>query len=222
MENIEIQGAAVVLIGNFNPAIFNPDWLVRQGVVSSDEAAEGRITVIHPELTQFEVGDLAFDIISGRFALLAAAEPFVKLADIVAEIFGEKLSHTPLTSVGINYQAHFRVERHQQTALGRRLAPLDAWGDWGKTLHSDDFKKTGGLTSLTMKQVELNDRIAGNINVTVQPSVRIDPGVYVEVNDHYDASDGIDLIQLCIDRITPSLERSRSIVNSLVTTAVAG
>jgi hypothetical protein len=221
MDYVEHQGLSVVLVGSFNPAIFNPDWLAKQGIISEHEASDARIDVIHPEVTQFVVGDFQFDISRERFMLVAVAEPFVRVSDVVAELFREKLAHTPLTALGINYHAHFRVrDWKQQTALGRKLAPIEPWGDWGAALTGDDLRTVGGLVSLTMQQSAPDDRLAGNIKVTVQPSATIEPGngVYVQVNDHYERPvDGtsVNFAEVCLKQITPSLERSRARVTHL-------
>ena len=221
MEYVEHQGASVVLLGNVNPAIFNPDWLCRQGIISAAEAGDARVDVIHPEVSQFVVGDLSFDITQDHFTLMAAAEPFVRISDIVAEIFKVALAHTPLNALGINYYAHFRVrDWHQQRALGRELAPSKPWGEWGNTFDGDSLETVGGLLNLTMQQANPGDRASGNIKAIIQPSRKIESGqgVYVQVNDHYEKpanGDPVDFAEICLDRMTPSLERARGIVAHL-------
>jgi hypothetical protein len=207
MEYVELQGLVVVLIGTFNPAIFNPDWLANQGVITP---------------AQFAVGDLTFEVNTSSFALHVLAEPFVRAADIVADLFKDKLAHTPITALGINYVAHFRVENwKQQTALGRALTPLEPWGTWAGEFQGDSIESVGGLVSLTMQMSTPKDREAGNVKVTVQPSNRVVPagsGVFVQVNDHYETAKGAEntnFPEICLSQITPSLERSRAIVTQL-------
>ena len=87
----------------------------------------------------------------------------------------------------------------------------------------------GGMTSLTMSQVSPQGRpTGGKINVTVEPSNRIDQGlgVYVRVNDHYandDASPGAGerLMGLFADNFDTSLKRSDSIVDHIMSLAVS-
>ncbi|MCW6507395.1 hypothetical protein [Lichenifustis flavocetrariae] len=225
MEHVEEQGASVVLAGNFNPAIFNPDWLVRQEVVSSAELDEGGVNVIHAEVAQFKVGSLRFEILIDRFTVHALSEPFVRVADVIADIFAKALPHTPITAMGINYFAHFRVlSRQQQTAFGRTLAPIQPWGDWGSTLESDISEQVGGLTSLSMQQVSPPDRASGHIMVTVQPSAHIPAGqgVFFQHNDHFSIAkneSSIDFPGLCLKQLTPSLQRARSVLSHLISVA---
>ena len=90
--------------------------------------------------------------------------------------------------MGINREVHFSVSSFsERDRIGRLLAPVKPWGDWGKKLEPDG--KHGGMTSLTMRQVNPEGRPpGGQVNVTVEPSNKIGedrPGVYVRINDHY-------------------------------------
>ena len=40
--NAEILASAIVAIGDFNPAIFTPDWLERNGLIGKDDADAAR------------------------------------------------------------------------------------------------------------------------------------------------------------------------------------
>lgn len=225
MDFVEEQAASAVLLGNFNPAIFNPDWLAREGIIGGQEAEDSRIDVIHPELSRFEVSGLVFDINSERFAVHARMEPFVRLADIIADVFGDRLSHTPLTALGLNYAAHFQVrDWKQQSALGRLLAPIEPWGEWGQKLKGDSPRSSGGLANLTMLQQRPDERVGGAIQISIQPSKKIEAGkgVFFQFNDHFDGGEEDKLInypQLCVDKIEGSFSNARQILNSIVETA---
>jgi len=56
----EIQETTIVLVGYFNPAIINPDWLLRYELIGPRAASESIIDIIHPSLAQFRVADLEF------------------------------------------------------------------------------------------------------------------------------------------------------------------
>ncbi|MEH3105494.1 MAG: hypothetical protein PGN12_16535 [Sphingomonas phyllosphaerae] len=223
MEQIEMQGIAIVLMGTFNPTIITPDWLARHKIIDENEVDSSAIVVIHPEVSQFTVGDLIFEVNTERFVLHVTAEPFVRSVDIVVDIFKDKLSHTPISAMAINYLAHFKVPSHKhQTALGRALAPLQAWADWGQTFEADEPSKVGGLVSLTVQQSAPSDRAAGYVRCTIEPSNRIQPsgtGVFMQVNDHYSspgAGSSVNFMEVCLDRFGPSMERSKEIVSSMI------
>lgn len=219
---IENQLVSVVLVGDFNPAIFNPDWLKSIEIATPDDVKAAEIGVIHKEFTQFTVGGLEFEVSAEQFSIKASAEPFIKVADVIMGIFGEALKHTPIKAMGINYHAHFRVPGPDiQTKLGRALAPLAPWGSWGESLESDDFEDRGGMASLTMQQNKFTDRNSGRILVNVQPSQLLKPagsGVFIAVNDHYTQTpkDEFNIPELCSKVFTPSLENSRWIIKCLI------
>ena len=111
----------------------------------------------------------------------------------MVRLFNEFLPHTPLTALGINRAVHFRVGSSvERNRIGRLLAPIEHWGNWGKEVESAGDR--GGMTSLTMARFDPEGRPQGGaINVTVEPSNVIAEGrsgIYVRVNDHYVADGG--------------------------------
>ena len=49
----EISAASIVMVGYFNPQIFQPFWLAMHGVISEEEAESANIGFVHPEITRF-------------------------------------------------------------------------------------------------------------------------------------------------------------------------
>ncbi|WP_212338284.1 hypothetical protein [Acetobacter thailandicus] len=226
MSAIENQLAGVTLVGDFNPAIFNPDWLKYRKIITPQEAEQAQIGIIHKEFTQFQVGNLQIESSCENFSIKTSVEPFIKIADVIMGIFGEELKYTPIKAMGINYHAHFKVaSRDIQTKLGRALAPLAPWGEWGDKLESEEFEKRGGMANLTMQQNDVSDRKSGRILVTVQPSNLLQPsgtGVFIAINDHYDQTveDELSAPERCSKLFTPSLERARWILTCLSNYAI--
>jgi hypothetical protein len=181
------QGSYVVLAGGFNPAIFNPDWLARQGVVTHTEADGAKIEVVTGEIAKFEVGNLTFDVRQDRIMISAQMEPFVRLADVVGMLFVERLRYTPIKALGINYYVHAIMPSWEsRVRFGRALAPIEPWGEMASSFESDDKDGIGGMVDLTM-QAERKDGRRGVIRTTIQPSVKVDDhrGVFIQVNDHF-------------------------------------
>ena len=90
--------------------------------------------------------------------------------------------------------------------------------------------ENGGMTSLTMTQVDPEGRLpVGRINVKVEQSNRIGQGrlgVFVEVNDHYaidntSPSPGKQLMRLLDDNFDSSLSGRDGIVDHLMSLAVS-
>jgi hypothetical protein len=225
MEKVERQGLSVVLNGNFNPAIFNPDWLARHDLFDLSET-EPKIEVITPAYAKFSVSDFVFEVVDDKFVLHALTEPFVKAGDLVAAIFGRILDQTPLAAMGINYLCHFKVDQwKRQCALGRKLAPIQHWEEWGMKLHTDDLATLGGVTSISMEEKTRGGNWNGHFRVTVEPSRKLDPGtgVFVQTNHHFVPNEQVDLnlAVLCAEQITEALSRSRRMVQSLIDASFA-
>lgn len=184
----EITGVSLVMLGHFNPAIFTPAWFGWHGLLSERTAEIADTKIIHPQIAMFNADWLNLHVQPESFLINTTQAPFIRLRDLAIRIFREHLPHMPLKVLGINREVHFPLRSFgEQNRLGRLLAPIEPWGDWGKKLESDE--EQGGMTSLTMTQINPEGRpLGGRVNVVVQPSNQIGrgrPGVYVQVNDHY-------------------------------------
>ena len=219
----------VVLIGDFNPAILTPAWFALNGLLPRTLVENANLRVAHKEVTAFEADWLRLNVNGQSFSVETLQAPHVRVRDLVARVFGEQLNHTPLKAFGINRQVHFRVDSlEQRDAIGRRLAPVEPWGAWSDALGLDG--EHGGMTSLTMTQVDPDGRPkGGRINVTVEPSTRIGDGrsgVYVRVNDHYTIADmnpgtASTAIDLLVENFDESLRRSEQIIDHVMSLATA-
>ena len=223
----EISGVTVVLLGDFNPAIFTPAWFALHGLLPESVADDADLRISHRQVTEFVADWLRLQVTAEQFFVETSQAPHVRLRDLVARIFKEYLHHTPVRAFGINRDVHFRVKSFtERDRIGRTLAPVEPWGAWGHDLGLDG--EHGGMTSLTMTQVAPEGRpTGGEVNVTVEPSKRIGKGrtgVYVRVNDHY-AIDNAELgsaerlMELFEDNFDTSLERSNGIIDHIMSLA---
>lgn len=189
----EILGSSIVLVGDFNPAIFSPAWLARFGVISDDEAQAAEEPVTHPQIAQISIQHLSIGVETNKFAVSITSDPIVKVLDIAVQIFRDLLPHTPIRAFGINYSEHWRVESFEKRlALGRALAPLEPWGEWGQTFDAPTPELTGGMLELIMKKPfspvgEGKDKMEGYQRVEIGPSKELadrQRGVFMQVNHH--------------------------------------
>lgn len=222
----ELIDVAVVLVGNLNPRIFTPDWFARNGILTAREADTAEIDVVHAQITSFSMDWLTVRVEQERFQARTTVAPFVRICDLVVRTFGEFLSHTPLTKLGINMQVHFDVGSFDvRDRIGNSLAPKKPWGDWAPLLSSGEAEKHGGMISLTMQQKSVDDRVSGYIQARVEPSARIGQGlsgIYMHVNDHYevdkpdDVAGSQEIVAILENRFEPSLERSEWIIDQIM------
>lgn len=220
----EIGGANVVVVGEFNPAIFTPAWFALHGLLPGSAADDAEAVFVASEFAAFSFDWLVLEVMAERFEVRTAQEPLVRVCDLVAKIFHERLDDAPVTALGINREVHFRVEnREARDRIGRALAPVEPWGALGSNLGLD--RPHGGLASLTMSGIHPGGRPAEDrINVTVEPSHRIGDGrlgVFVKVNDHYAlgeaaAGAGAHPTALLEKNFDESLKRSDGIVDHIM------
>ncbi len=224
----EIDDTTVVLVGDFNPAVFTPAWFVLHDLLPESAADGAKVEVVHPRTTVFSFDWLRLQVTVERFIAGTAQAPRIRVRDFVARAFTERPNHTPLRAFGINREVHFPVrDRAEMDRIGRTLAPVEPWGAWGRDLEPDG--EHGGMTSLRMSQVKIEGRPPEDqINVTVEPSIPIVGqgrcGVYVHVNDHYTTGNsgseaGEHLMKRLESDFEVSLERGNGIVDHVMSLA---
>ncbi|MBC8236299.1 hypothetical protein H8E77_42670 [bacterium] len=207
---LDIQGVNIVLRGHFNPAIFHPSWFAAQELIGQLEADEAAIELVHPEAAIFNADWLQIRVVRNRFQAGTAQEPYHEpLRDLVVGVFSF-LSHTPVSAMGINHDFHFRMESEKSWhEVGDRLAPKQDW---------EDLLDEPGMLSLTMKGKRTDD-FDGYFQVRVEPSSRIQYGVFVAVNDHYqfvEPSAGSNEISgILTEQWSESMERSLKIAQKI-------
>jgi len=194
-EKPEIQGMSIVLLGDFNPKIFQPAWFAAENLIRSSEAEAVNIEIINPEIAIFNLDWLQVQITRDRCAISTAQEPYYEIVrDLCLGTF-KLLKHTPIRVMGINWRAHFRMRSIEDWHnLGHKLAPKDLW---------NTILKEPGMQSLKIQGTR-EDGYKGHLRITTEPSVKVSPGVYIQVNDHYQADDPI----IGSDKIINILEAS--------------
>lgn len=101
MDYVEEQGVSVIANGSFNPAIFHPSWLCRNELITPDEEQSSTLEISHPEISQFSIPGMKFDVQAERAAINGLAEPLIRTAEMFAEIFQGLLPHTRLRQLAL-------------------------------------------------------------------------------------------------------------------------
>jgi len=189
----EIFNAVIVVVGDFNPAIFTPDWLVQSQLIGKDDAGEipnlSKSFLVSREVTTFEAKIFALQVLQNRFFMASKDALSPAFKDLGVGIL-QLLPHTPISAVGLNFMGHFKLQNADDYhRVGDVLAPKSIW----TTLFPD---KAAGLAELTIR---IQDGVRGEElkskdekRITVQPSEKVQPGVFLSYNDHHDlrASEG--------------------------------
>lgn len=175
------QEANIVLVGSFNPAIFHPEWLLRNELISEDDIKDQKIEIIHNDLTKFSLAWLAIQIHNNKF-IARTNDPaqFSPLKDLMASIF-TILEHTPVEQMGINYVVTYKMANEADWhKVGHTLAPKFIW--------EQILNTPVGMKSLSV-QCPRDDEFEGNINVTISPVESEEFGIKVNVNNHIEKSE---------------------------------
>ncbi len=51
---------SIVLVGSFNPAIFQPMWFAANELIGRADAENAEVAVVHPDITQFRARQMSF------------------------------------------------------------------------------------------------------------------------------------------------------------------
>jgi hypothetical protein len=186
----EISACSIVLVGHFNALIFSPLWFARNKLVSEAQADAANVSIIHPDVAILKLGKNQLRIERERFTAETTEAPWIDLCDFVMRTFGEFLVHTPINQMGINRSVHFSVgSEEKRNQIGRQLAPIEPWGDWGKEMDAAPLPIRAGSSNVTMLFPWSSGEVKGHLQATVQPSdiIKNGAGIFMTINDHYNS-----------------------------------
>jgi hypothetical protein len=207
------QTVSVVVLGSFNPRIFEPLWLAGQGLVPEDEANAAERELIDKEFARIVFPWANVVVVGDRLQVESTGEivSHSQVRDLVVGIL-RVLPHTPVTVVSIQHGAHAELASEEQWhKVGHTLAPKEIW---------QDILDRPGILDFAMQGVRPDD-LTGSIRVRIQPSGLVHPGLFINVNDEFFMNDqreseparhGADLLEQTwpeaesrVDRIRGSL-----------------
>lgn len=173
--NTKIAGINIVLVGSFNPRIFQPAWFAANGLIPAEEGEHAHINIIHPDLVSFRTDWFDLSVEQDRFAVTTKSAPsYEPVRDLVISTFS-LLEHTPIAHVGINYMLHYRLESDDSLrGILDALAPAKYWQE----------VMTAPWTRTVTMQSERPDEHAGSFQVTVEPSLQVESAIFIATNDH--------------------------------------
>lgn len=183
----EIFTSSIVVVGDFNPAIFSPDWLEKNGLIGRDDAEAARegtqIFVTH-QVTGFETSWFALQVLENQFILTSKSVLTPALKDLGIGVF-QLVPHTPVQAMGLNFMGHFKLASEDEYhRVGDALAPKPIWNE----LFADDEHSTGlgNLTIRVQHGVRGGKLKSGDEKlISIQPSGKLKNGVYLSYNDHH-------------------------------------
>lgn len=195
---------SIVLVGNFNPAMFQPEWFGKNDIISPEEIDVARnqkikdSLIVSPQLTLFKTSQLNIRVEQNRFEVIAEKDPLVSIIDFVSKTFNY-LGGFDIKAFGFNFSAHYKIgDKETYQRIADNLAPKKFW----KTLLKDEvtgIDRKSGLAAIQMQKTKEN--LNGYYNVILQPSAFVHPGVFMSCNDHseqqqdnYSAEEAVEII----------------------------
>ncbi len=209
----EVEGSNIILRGDFNPKIFQPAWFAAQGLLREEEANNAEVEIIHPAIVRFSLDWFQLEVSQDRFFIGTTQIPYYEILwDLVSGTF-KILPHSPITKMGINFDFHYKMASEEDWhAVGHLMAPKQIW---------KDILEKPGMRSLSM-QGQRPDEYKGYIMVRIEPSRRIEYGLFISINDHYEIKDPEsslgckEIIEMLDSSWKSSYKRSNEIVTSIV------
>jgi len=171
----EFDGLSVVFLGSFNPGIFHPDWFVRNELLTVEDV-KGADIVITNQVAMFTAEWLLFRATSDTLSIEASQPQMaLLLRDLAMGIF-RILGHCPIDAIGFNRLHHYRLESVDDWIAfsdSRTLGQL-----WQDVLEIPQLK--------TITFAGKRNTSGSIVEIKIEPSVRVRPGVFTQVNEHWD------------------------------------
>jgi hypothetical protein len=170
----ERQSLSIVVLGDFNPAIFHPLWFSANGLVPEEETNDADEFIIQKQIAIFSIGKIQLQVDESRLGLTTVESPQGPILRDLALGTLSILEHTPLKAIGLNLDMAFAIEtEHAWHAFGDRLVPKN---DWAQILEKP------GMQQVVVEGMR-SDCNADRVHIRVQPSSHC--RVLVAVNQHY-------------------------------------
>lgn len=191
----EIQGASIVALGDFNPAIFQPLWLSANNLIREEEAKEAKLRIIRNDIAVFSTEWFSLQVIDQRYTV-ETEDPtkFFPLRDLAYGTFNI-LEHTPIRAFGFNRYQHFEMASEEEWHLfGHYYVPKEPW---------QPVLEEPGTQTLAVRG-KRKDSSASYMEFKMEPSDRVPCGVCLRLNEHHglpDASNPKEGLLLLLEKL---------------------
>jgi len=167
----------VVMRGNFQPVNVSPTWLRDQDLIGDPEHEEAAFEVLLPsEIAIFNAGWLRCQAMPDNLTIQTDQQAEIeRLRDLAVGML--RFLDKPVSLLGINRIVHFSVRNTKQWhSVGDHAVHNELW---------DGILNAPGMRVATYWG-RRSDKYAGRIQIQIEPSFLVHPGIFVSYNDHYD------------------------------------
>ncbi len=183
--SLEIEGASIVILGTFNPAIFHHSWLLANDLISEQESEETEVKRVHPALSSMFLGKwLDLEVMRDRLSAICTTPPsFQTMRDLVQGIM-KLLEHTPVTAIGMNFERTYSLRSEEKlTTLINKHCPSQSW---------TDIIDPPGFKNVEVSRTTSSDNI---LNLKISLVDKVDFGLFIGCNYHR-SPEGLTALQL--------------------------
>ncbi len=227
----EIFGSQIVAAGSFNPAIFSPDWLERNGLIGTLDAEAARKSqsfMVTNQVSLMETDWFTLQVLDNQLSFTSKDALSPAFKDLAVGVLS-LVPQTPIAAIGINFMGHFRIATQAEYhKIGDVLAPKKIWNELfpGENISAGVADLTILIEPITRGEAPKS----GNaVRITLQPSSRLKSGVYLLYNDHYvtheDAADNLTMAEYAArvvdDNWQSSWEESIRVFDGLISKALS-
>lgn len=185
---IESFGSSIVAVGNFNPPIFSPDWLNKNGLIGDGDVAFAKNAAsyaITPDICRFETEWFTLQVVAEQFSLTSKGALTPLLKDLAMGIF-TIVDHTPVRAIGLNFEANYKLATFEELhKIGDALVPKNIW----HSIYPENDHQSVGMTNLTISidPCKRDEKLVteNKKNISVRRSGVTPNGVFFSFNDHY-------------------------------------
>lgn len=183
----EIFGSSIVAVGAFNPAIFSPDWLERNGLIGTQDAEAARQSpsyIVTHQVSVLETDWFALQVLESQFSLTSKGALSPAIRDLAVGILS-LIPQTPISAVGLNFVGHYRIDTEDEYhKIGDVLAPKKIWNE----LFPDE-NSSAGVADLTIRILPTPrgkiPETGDEKRISIQSSTKIKCGIFLSYNDHH-------------------------------------
>lgn len=173
------QEIALVVLGAFNPSIFQPSWFAQEGLIGQEEAEAAKLEIIHQEVAVFELEWLRLQVTRDRLAVHSNRESHYEATRDMLIGTLDLLRHMPTRVLGVNHDLVLEYQtREHFNQLGWTLVPEDKW---------TPVLERPGMVRVEEQGMRTDD-YDGYIRVKIEPILDGGTKVLYEVNDHFSFS----------------------------------
>lgn len=177
--NPEEKQLNIVLIGNFNPRIFQPQWFADHEIISEADLNfinEQDEVLIHKQVSQFKSSWFVLEVTETRLQMITTQEAYFEVVlDFLTSTFSV-LHHTPIQQMGVNLSVIQNFERNEDiTKFDKEYFPVGGFSKIDKEVQSF-------LTKLKFNNQEI--KIGTQCNLEI--SKITEKGYNMSVNQHFE------------------------------------